>query len=53
MESDYKMLMMILSKNMSEGSDERAVVQPVVAEKAPSSKLTLMIQSQCFKCSMW
>ncbi len=39
MESDYKMLMMILSKNMSEGSDERtAIVQPVTPEKTPSSK---------------
>lgn len=39
MESDYKMLMMILSKNMSEGSDERtAIVQPVTPDKALSSK---------------
>lgn len=39
MESDYKMLMMILSKNMSEGSDERtAIIQPVTPEKTPTSK---------------
>lgn len=39
MESDYKMLMMILSKNMSEGSDERTpIAQPVTPEKTPSSK---------------
>ncbi|XP_037042887.1 vacuolar protein sorting-associated protein 13-like, partial [Bradysia coprophila] len=47
MESDYKMLMMILGKNMSEGSDERtAIVQPVTPEKTPSNSASTNTNAQ-------